>query len=86
MALDKDLPHLKPEDSLFYRGNPPKNGKPSKFQNQPIGDKYLKNVPREMAIFLGLKNPERYKSHTMRHTAACFAAENGATIPQMMVS
>ena len=86
MALNMDLPHLKPENKLFYRGNPSSNKSPSKFVDQVIGEKYLKSVPREISEFLGLENPKKYKSHSIRHSAACIAAQNGATAPQLMVS
>ena len=85
-ALNRDLPHLKPENNLFYRGNPSNDTGPSKFVDQVIGERYLKCVPREICEFLGLPNPENFKSHSMRHTAACIAAQNGATSPQLMVS
>ena len=85
-ALNRDLPHLKPENNLFYRGNPSNDTGPSKFVDQVIGERYLKCVPREICEFLGLPNPEKFKSHSMRHTAACIAAQNGATAPQLMVS
>ena len=86
MALNMDLPHLKPEDKLFYRGNPSNDKLPSKFVDQVIGERYLKFVPREICEYLGLPNPEKYKSHSIRHSSATIAAQNGATAPQLMVS
>ena len=90
MALNKFLPHLKPENPLFYRGNPASNegSKPkiSKFVNQRIGERYLKSVPREICEFLQLPNPENFRSHSIRHSSARIAAQNGATAPQLMAS
>ena len=86
MQLKLCLPNLKPHDPLFYRGNPSAGNKASKFVNQQMGDKYLKAVPREICEFLGLPNPEKFRSHSMRHTAAEIAAQNGASVPQLMVS
>ena len=86
MALNKFLPHLKPEDPLFYRGNEGSDTKESKFVNQWIGERYLKCVPRQICEFLGLPNPEKFRSHSIRHSSATIAAQNGATVPQLMVS
>ena len=86
LALRADLPHLKADSRLFYRGNPASDTLPSKFQNQVIGEKYLKAVPREICEYLGLPDPHKYRSHSIRHTSATLAAANGATVPQLMVS
>ena len=85
-TLNRDLPHLTEDMPLFYRGNPPTETVPSKFQNQPIGEGLLKGVAREMAVYLNLPHPEKYTSHTPRHTAASIAAERGATEAQLTVS
>ena len=86
MALNKDLPHLKPENPLFYRGNEKSETTNSKFVNQRIGERYLKSVPREICEFLQLPNPEKFRSHSIRHSSARIAAQNGATVPQLMAS
>ena len=86
MALNKWLPHLKPESPLFYRGNEGNDTKVSKFVDQWIGERYLKLVPRQICEFLGLPSPERFRSHSIRHSSARIAAQNGATVPQLMVS
>ena len=86
MALNKFLPHLKPENPLFYRGNEGSETKISKFVDQRIGQRYLKSVPREICEFLQLPNPEKFRSHSIRHSSACIAAQNGATAPQLMAS
>ena len=86
LALRADLPHLKADNRIFYRGNPASDKLPSKFQNQVIGEKYLKAVPREICEYLGLEDPHKYRSYSIRHTSATLAAANGATVPQLMVS
>jgi integrase len=87
MVLNKDLPSLKPDFPLFYRGNPKTDkGIPSKFVNQQMGERFLKAVPRDIADFLGKENLADFKSHTFRHTAATLAAENLVPTAQMMVS
>ena len=86
VALKRDLPHLTANSPLFYRGNPATATVPSYFQNQPIGEGMLMGVAREMALFLQLPNPEKYKSHSIRHTSATLAAERGATEAQLTVS
>ena len=85
-ALKSDLPHLTENSPLFFRGNPPTSTVKSYFQNQPIGEGLLKSVAREMAEFLQLPNPENFKSHSYRHTAAQLAAERGATEAMLTVS
>ena len=86
MQLNLCLPNIKPHDPLFYRGNPGSGDKVSKFVNQHMGDRFLKSVPREICEFLGLPNPEKFRSHSIRHTSANISAQNGATVPQLMVS
>ena len=86
VALKRDLPHVNENSPLFFRGNPATDSKTSYFQNQPIGEGLLKSVAREMALFLKLPNPEKYTSHSYRHTAASIAAERGATEAQLTVS
>ena len=91
-ALKRDSKKWKPEHKLtpmsplFYRGNPAENNVKSYFQAQPMGSNYLKNVPRQIAEYLGLPNPERYTSHAVRHTSATIAAQNLATTAQLTVS
>ena len=86
VALKQDLPHVNENSPLFFRGNPATDSKKSYFQNQPIGEGLLKSVAREMAVFLRLPNPKKYKSHSIRHTSATIAAERGATEAQLTVS
>ena len=84
-ALKKDVPNIGPDSKLFWRGNPPTPTVKSKFQAQFMGDGKLMEVAREIATFLGLVKPEKYMSHSIRHTAATLAAQRLATAPQMMV-
>ena len=83
--LKKDVPNIVPTSALFWRGNPATPTVKSKFQAQEMGPGKLRDVARDMAIFLGLENPELYKSHSFRHTAATLAAENLATAPMLKV-
>ena len=85
VTLKKYVPNIVPTSALFWRGNPPTPTVPSKFQAQEMGKSKLTDVSREMALFLGLENPESFKSHSIRHTAAQLAAENLATAPMLKV-
>ena len=84
-VLDKELPHLTPESALFWRGEPPTPTTKSYFMNSPVGEGMLRAVSMEMAQFLQIPNFMDYTSHTFRHTAASFVAENGATVAQLTV-
>ncbi|XP_044595729.1 uncharacterized protein LOC123272797 [Cotesia glomerata] len=57
---------------LFYH-----HGKCTK---QVIGKNKFSEVPKTMAIFLQLENPERYTGHSFRRTSATLLANSGATL------
>lgn len=46
---------------------------------QNIGRHTIGGIPKEIATFLGLKNPERYTGHCFRRTAATLLSESGAS-------
>ena len=85
-TLNDDLKELTSTSPLFYRGVPPTGNSQSMFINAPIGANILKKVPNFIAMKLQLPNPESYKSHSVRHTAATIGAENGCTTEQLTVS
>lgn len=51
-----------------------------KCTKQPIGKNKFGAMPKEIALFLQLENPERYTGHSFRRTSATIAAEAGADL------
>ncbi|XP_015118410.1 uncharacterized protein LOC107042053 isoform X2 [Diachasma alloeum] len=54
-----------------------------KCTKQPIGINKMGNVPNIVAKFLGLPNPQRFTSHSIRHTAASLFVEDGGTMEDL---
>ncbi|XP_051167287.1 uncharacterized protein LOC127285356 [Leptopilina boulardi] len=50
-----------------------------KCTNQVIGINTVGSMPRKVAEFLGLKDPQEYKGHSLRRTSATVLADTGAT-------
>lgn len=48
--------------------------------NQPVGKNTFGAIPKTVAIFLQLPNPEKYTGHTFRRTSATLLADSGADI------
>lgn len=48
-----------------------------KCTNQPIGINKFASMPKDIAIFLGLENPEQYTGHCFRRTSATLLIEGG---------
>lgn len=69
---------LRPQDTqsnrlfLNYR-----NGKCTR---QLIGRHKMLSLPRQIATFLNLENPELYTGHCFRRTSATFLADSGASL------
>jgi len=84
--LNDDVKDLTGTSPLFYCGVAPTENTRSVFKNAPVGANELKKVPNFIAVKLQLPNPELYKSHSVRHTAATIGAENGCTTEQLTVS
>ena len=63
---------------MFYTGNN------SCFINSPMGKNTLSAIPKEVARILGKDNPDGYSFHSLRRLSATTAADNGATVAQMM--
>lgn len=54
-----------------------------KCRCQVIGKNVIAKVPKEMAKFLKLPNPNSYTGHSYRRSGTTIAANNGATIEQL---
>lgn len=66
-----------PTDRFFLQY---RNGKCTR---QVIGKNMIANVPKEMAKFLKLPNPESYTGHGYRRTGTTIAANNGASLEEL---
>jgi integrase len=44
----------------------------------PVGINTIGGAPKQIATFLGLKNPEEYTGHAFRRSSATLLAESGA--------
>lgn len=69
-------PHV-PTDRLFLQY---RNGK---CTCQVIGKNTIAQIPKEMAKFLKLPNPDSYTGHSYRRTGTTIAANNGANLEQL---
>ena len=49
-----------------------------------MGKNTLSSIPKEVARILGKDNPDSYSFHSLRRSSATMAADNGATVAQMM--
>ena len=68
----------------FVKGTPIKKCSGiSKFVDQPMGKNMLYLFGKDVAISLGLDNPEQNTGHCFRRTSATIAADSGATPHQM---
>ena len=69
----------------FIKGTPVSKSKPKtcRLVNQPMGVNTLYGIGKDVAIKLGLENPETYTGHCFRRTAATMAADGGATPQQL---
>ena len=89
-SLHTHLTNLPGDFPLFVRGDPAKvvKGKqePTKWKRSPIGEDTLAKIPRFIANFLKLPQPEEYTSHSFRRSSATLAAEGGAERGAMCVS
>lgn len=50
-----------------------------KFTKAPVGKNTIAAIPRTIAIFLGLSNPEIYTGHSFRVSSATVLADEGAS-------
>lgn len=51
-----------------------------KCVRQPMGSTKIGGLPRQIAAFLGLKDPEQYTGHCFRRTSATLLADSGADL------
>jgi site-specific recombinase XerD len=51
-----------------------------KCTSQNVGKNTLANVPKKVAQYLGLENPESYTGHTLRTTSASMLVEGGGDL------
>lgn len=51
-----------------------------KCTRQPIGRNKFAAMPKEIAVFLKLENPEKYTGHCFRRTSATLLADSGANL------
>lgn len=51
-----------------------------KCVRQPMGSTKIGGMPREIATFLGLQEPEQYTGHCFRRTSATLLADSGADL------
>ncbi|XP_066583293.1 tyrosine recombinase XerC-like [Prorops nasuta] len=69
---------LKPKDvniNRFFL-----NYQHGKCTKQPVGKNKIAGIPKEIARFLGLNNPDSYTGHCFRRTSATLLADAGANI------
>ena len=59
-------------------------GTPVDFRNSPMGKNTISVVPKEMAKLLGKESSNDFTFHSLRRTSATAAADNGATVQQLM--
>lgn len=55
--------------------------KKNTYQNIGLGS--IRNVPKNVATILNLPDPEKYKGHSLRRTAATLAANTGMSVEQI---
>ena len=60
------------------------NFQKGKCTSQSIGKKKIGGVPKEIATYLGLSNPEMYTGHCFRRSGATLLADSGADITTIM--
>ena len=73
-----------PDDEIFWQGRYNQADGTSSFTKQHLGIGQIKEVPKFIARFLKLENPESYTGHALRGTAATEMANQGASNRQMM--
>ena len=71
--LEKSLPCRPPNSPMFMRATT------KGYNDQPMGEKMLRNITKDVARLLGLEKPETYTGHTCRRSGATQAAGAGAT-------
>ena len=49
-----------------------------------MGKNTISLIPRQVAALLGKENPEKYTFHSLRRSSATAAADNGASVAQLM--
>ncbi|KAJ8671428.1 hypothetical protein QAD02_002687 [Eretmocerus hayati] len=54
------------------------------FINEAAGDRTIGSVPKKVAEYLGLSQPERYTSHSIRRSSAFAYAETGCNEVELM--
>ena len=74
----------KPDDEIFWQGRINQADGTSSFAKQHLGIGQIKQVPKFIASFLQLENPESYTGHSFRSTAATEMANQGASNRQLM--
>lgn len=50
---------------------------------QPVGINKIASIPKQIAIYLGLKNPERYTGHCYRRSSATIYVDAGADVTSL---
>lgn len=54
-----------------------------KYFQQPIGINTIGGMPKEIAKFLNLPDPEKYTGHAFRRTSATLLVDSGADITEL---
>ena len=54
------------------------------FTNVPMGKNTISMIPRQVADLLGKEDPSKFTFHSLRRSSATVAADNGATVAQLM--
>ena len=73
-----------PDDEIFWQGRFNQASGTSVFTKQHLGIGQIKQVPKFIASFLKLDEPEKYTGHALRGTAATEMANQGASNRQLM--
>ena len=59
------------------------NVKAKRFTCQPMGRNMIASIPKFIANYLNLENPEQYTGHCFRRSAATVLADSGASMSTM---
>ena len=81
--LEKYIDSIKQELNVFT-GRMFYTGTHKCFINSPMGKNTISQIPKEVANLLGKDNSDGFSFHSLRRSSATAAADNGATVAQMM--
>ncbi|KAJ8678417.1 hypothetical protein QAD02_014204 [Eretmocerus hayati] len=70
-------PDNAPKDRFFL------NYHDGKCTRQPVGINKMGSIPKKIATWLGLPQPERYTGHSFRHSSATFLVEAGGSMQDL---